>query len=346
MSVLLTGASGFIAAVILDQLVKKDYKIVATVRNQEKADWINKLYPNANIAISFVGDIAEDGAFDQTFKDHSDIEYVLHTASPFHFNHTDPEKDILNPAIKGTTGILHSIKKYGPNVKHVVVTSSFAAMLNSYTWPAKEDYTEESWNPVTYEDSLKPENTYIGSKKLAEKVLWDFVEQEKPSFTASTVNPVMVFGPGFHKVNSADAINTSNKAIYDAFHATEEASQNLRGGSVLPFVHVNDVAAAHVVAIENPKAAAGKRWLATSGLYDAQLLLDTINKVAPELKGKIPVGKPYSAEEIKELEKTWPRLDNSATQKQTGIKFAGLDESVADTLKFLQKLDEQWGTSI
>lgn len=346
MSVLLTGASGFIAAVILDELVKKKYKIVATVRNQDKADWINKLYPNADISISIVSEIADEGAFDQTFKDHPDIEYVLHTASPFYYDHSDPEKEILGPAINGTVGILHTIKKYGPNVRHVVVTSSFVSMLNSYTWPARELYTENSWNPITYEDSLKPQNTYFGSKKFAEKALWEFMDQHKPSFTASTVNPSLVLGPGLHKVDSAEAINTSNKPIYNALHVTEEASQNLRG-TVLPFVNVKDVAAAHVMAIENPEVAAGKRWLLNSGNYDDQLLLDTIHKVVPELKGKIPIGKPYSANEIKELEQTKGHLiDTSAVQKQTGIKFIGLEQTVADAVKFFQKLDEQWGTSV
>ena len=36
---------------------------------------------------------------------------------------------------------------------------------------------------------------YMGSKKFAEKAAWDFVENEKPEFTLSTVNPVMIFGP-------------------------------------------------------------------------------------------------------------------------------------------------------
>uniref|UniRef100_A0A060T4V0 ARAD1B02860p n=1 Tax=Blastobotrys adeninivorans TaxID=409370 RepID=A0A060T4V0_BLAAD len=346
MTVLLTGASGFIAAHVLDILVKKGFTIVATVRNQEKADWIKKLYPDAPIKIEFVEDIAKDGAFDQTFINNPEINYVLHTASPFYRNPKDPEAEILNPAIKGTTGILHSIKRHGPNVKHVVVTSSFAAILNSYKFPDAADYNEKSWNPITYEDSLNPAKTYTGSKKLAEKALWDFLESEKPSFTASTVNPVLVFGEILHKINSPDAINTSNKEVYKLLHSEAGSTESHRE-SRMTYVDVRDVAEAHVIAIEKPEEAAGKRWLCVNGSYDNQEILDIINRNFPELKGKIAVGQPYTEQEAKEAAANWgPRVDNSVTREQTGIKFKGLEQTVVETVKSLQELDKQWGTSV
>jgi nucleoside-diphosphate-sugar epimerase len=71
-------------------------------------------------------------------------------------------KDFLDPAIKGTTGILKAIKAYAPTVKRVVITSSFAAIVNPKQH-AKE-YSEENWNPVTWEEALDPSATYRGSK--------------------------------------------------------------------------------------------------------------------------------------------------------------------------------------
>ena len=95
-------------------------------------------------------------------KSEPPFDYVLHTASPFHFNVQDPEKDFLDPAIKGTTGVLASIKKYAPSVKRVVVTSSFAAIVNPAKHP--EVYDETLWNPVTWEEAKNPSNTYRASK--------------------------------------------------------------------------------------------------------------------------------------------------------------------------------------
>ena len=51
----------------------------------------------------------KEGAFDGAVKD---VDAVAHTASPFHFQVTHPD-DLLVPAVKGTTGILESILKYG-----------------------------------------------------------------------------------------------------------------------------------------------------------------------------------------------------------------------------------------
>ena len=58
-----------------------------------------------------------------------DIDYIIHVASPFHFNITDYKKDFYEPAIQGTTGILKEALKE-TSVKRVVITSSFAAIIS------------------------------------------------------------------------------------------------------------------------------------------------------------------------------------------------------------------------
>jgi nucleoside-diphosphate-sugar epimerase len=82
-------------------------------------------------------------------------------------------------------------------VKRVVITSSFAAIINPSkgNWPGHE-YSEEDFNPMTQQDALEsPTAGYRASKTFAEKAAWDFVEKEKPNFTISTINPPLVFGP-------------------------------------------------------------------------------------------------------------------------------------------------------
>lgn len=58
------------------------------------------------------------------------FEAVIHTASPFHFNFEDVQKNMLDPAINGTVGILKAVKAKAPTVKRVIITSSFAAIIN------------------------------------------------------------------------------------------------------------------------------------------------------------------------------------------------------------------------
>jgi nucleoside-diphosphate-sugar epimerase len=76
---------------------------------------------------------------------------VIHTASPFVMSVEDNERDLLNPAVHGTTSVLTSVQKFAPNVKRVVITSSFASIVDMDKGPRPGyTYTEEDWNPVTY----------------------------------------------------------------------------------------------------------------------------------------------------------------------------------------------------
>lgn len=98
----------------------------------------------------------------QVFKKHADFTAVIHAASPFHDKFEDP-MELLDPAIRGTTGILKAIDKHAPSVKRMVVTSSFAAMVNETKAP--EVYDESCWNPVSWEDATTKRNqAYRGSK--------------------------------------------------------------------------------------------------------------------------------------------------------------------------------------
>jgi|TARA_R110002003_G_scaffold121_19_gene10799 nucleoside-diphosphate-sugar epimerase len=104
---------------------------------------------------------------------------------------------LIDPAVIGTTGILKAIKKSAPSVKRVVITSSFASIVNGSKgfWPG-HTYSEEDWNPITSQEATEnPMMGYRASKTFAEKAAWDFIEKEKPNFTLSTINPPMVFGP-------------------------------------------------------------------------------------------------------------------------------------------------------
>ncbi|KAH0416512.1 NAD(P)-binding protein, partial [Aureobasidium melanogenum] len=172
--VLLTGGSGFIAAHVLDILLEHGHSVVTTVRSQEKANKIKEAHPNVSekqLSFAIVEDIAQEGAFDKAVVSDPPFEAVIHTASPFHFNVTDVQKELLDPAVIGTTGILKSIKKSAPSVKRVVITSSFAAIVNPSkgNWPG-HTYSEADFNPITHQEALEnPAAGYRASKTFAEK---------------------------------------------------------------------------------------------------------------------------------------------------------------------------------
>lgn len=335
MRVLLTGGSGFIAAHVLDILLDHGHSVVTTVRSQDKADRIAKAHPKhdkSQLDFAIVEDIAKEGAFDQAVVSDPPFEAVIHTASPFHFNVTDVQKQLLDPAYIGTTGILKSIKKSAPTVKRVIITSSFASIIN----PSKgtnvgHTYSEKDWNPITHEEALEsPAAGYRASKVFAEKAAWEFVEEEKPNFSLSTMCPPLVLGPIVHYLNSLDALNTSNQRIRDTMLG--KYKDEIPETGIYIWVDVRDLALAHVLAVEKAEAA-NKRFFITEGYFTNRKIAESIAKSYPELKDKLPTDKAKGGDFPKE---GIYGIDNSRTKDVLGIKYRSFDESIRDTVKSLQ----------
>ncbi|KAK4553606.1 Glycine-rich RNA-binding protein 2, mitochondrial [Recurvomyces mirabilis] len=337
MRVLLTGGSGFIAAHVLDILLDHGHSVVTTVRSQAKADKIASAHKSAGkdkLSFAIVEDIAQENAFDEAVKSDPPFEAVIHTASPFHFNVTDVQKELLDPAIIGTTGILKSIKKSAPSVKRVVITSSFASIVNPFkgNWP-DHVYSEEDWNPITQEQAVEnPANGYRASKTFAEKAAWEFVEKEKPNFSIATMCPPLVLGPIVHYLNSLDGLNTSNQRIRDIFQG--KAKEEIPPTGTYIWVDVRDLALCHVLGIEKEEAA-NKRFFITTGYFSNKQIAEIISKHYPKYKDQLPGEKTPGGDYP---EGGLYKYDNERVQKVLGIKFRGLEESIVDTVKSLQEV--------
>ncbi|KAK4204708.1 hypothetical protein QBC40DRAFT_191312 [Triangularia verruculosa] len=344
--VLLTGGSGFIAAHILDQLLNASHTVITTVRSQSKASAITSAYPSqsssGSLIVAIVPDIAQPGAFDTVIQEHGkDLEVVLHTASPFHFNFTDPKKELIDPALIGTTSILQAIAKWSPTVKRVVVTSSFAAIINeAHVSDPSTVFSENSWNPVTIDDIHKnPATAYRASKTLAEKAAWDFVEDPKngAKFDLVTVNPPMVFGPVVHHLATLEAINTSNERIVHAIRGKWREGIPPTGQAYI-WVDVRDVATAHVKAgLGEVDGVSGERLFVVSGWFSNSEIAAVLRKNFPEDKDNLP------EEGVKggELPAKGERFgyDNSETTKLLGIEWIGLEKCLVDTVRSLKKVE-------
>lgn len=327
-SVFVSGASGFIAQHISKALVAKGYKVVGSVRSDAKGEALKKLLGAENFQYEIVGEITADGAFDQAIKSHPETTVLLHTASPFFYETTDPEKDLVVPAINGTRNILMAVKNYGPQIKRVVITSSDAAIY-SYEGEqqAENSFDESSWNNISYEDAIKdPISAYYGAKSFAEKLAWKFVEQEKPNFNLAAVNPVYVFGPQAFDNEVGEKLNTSNEVINTLLKIGPSGTfESEKAG----YVDVRDVAKAHIFAFEE-EAAVGKRLFMTNGHFSTQMLLDIINEKFPQLQGKVPKGNPGSGPaDIATL----ATKNNDTTRKLLGFEFTLLDKVVEDVVK-------------
>ncbi|KAL8798451.1 MAG: hypothetical protein Q9182_006658 [Xanthomendoza sp. 2 TL-2023] len=332
--VLLTGGSGFIAIHVLEALLTQGHSVVTSVRSETKAQKLRDTFPDYKqdqLDFVIVPDIAEPGAFDEAVRSNPPFEWVIHTASPFHFNITDTKKDLLDPAILGTTGILEAIQKHAPSVKRVIITSSFAAMMSpklgnrpGYT------YSEKDWNPITEEEAIQdPPSGYRASKTFAEKAAWDFAEKKKSNFTISTINPPMVFGPIHSKLQTLDTLNTSNERIRDMMLGRSQ--DTIPPSGVHIWVDVRDLALAHVRAAERPNAA-GKRFFVTAGYYSNREIADEIREQLPAVASKIATkGGEFP-------EGGYFTFDNSRTKEILNIDFKSLKDTLKDTIQTLQAI--------
>lgn len=327
--VLLTGGSGFIAAHAVDYLLQRNHDVVFTVRSNEKGQKILNNHPgtpSSKLSYVIVEDIAKEGAFDEAVKSDPPFDAILHTASPFHFNVTDVQKDLLDPAIIGTTTLLRAVKRSAPSVKRIVITSSFAAIIN----PDKHEkvYSEAHWNPITLEEAkASPAGGYRGSKTFAERAAWEFVEKEKPNFDIATINPPLVLGPVVHYLNSLDSINTSNERVRNLIQG--KMRDGLSPTGTYLWVDVRDLALAHVSALEVPDAG-NKRFFVTAGYYSNAEIAGIIKDNFPELADKLP----------SDLKSDVPTdvygFDNARSKSVLGLKYRTLEASIVDTVKSLQ----------
>ncbi|OAA65707.1 ketoreductase [Niveomyces insectorum RCEF 264] len=301
--VLLTGGTGFIASHILDALLEHGFTVVTTVRTADKGRTIlNSIEESLRAFVSFVvvNDVAEEGAFDEAVQSEPPFDYVVHTASPYQLRVDDPVRDLLDPAIRGITGLLRSVQLHAPGVRRVVLTSSSAAMLNPNHHAAV--YDESCWRPMTWAAALLPKNTYEASKVFSERAAWAFVNgqgggggsdsnrdaletatetasvdadaaarddsraHQRPLFDLTVINCTYTFGPVQRWLTNVAAVNASNQRIRDLVLGEWCRSGMPPTRPVFTWVDVRDVALAHVRALLVPEAG-GRRFYVVGGHF-------------------------------------------------------------------------------
>ncbi|OQE31928.1 hypothetical protein PENSTE_c001G07950 [Penicillium steckii] len=322
--VLITGGTGFVGSHIIQQLIDQGYEVLAAVRSQEKGKELCSHF-NEKVSFGIVEDITAPGSFDNICKNGGTIDYVIHSASPFVYGHSDPEKEILQPAIQGSLEILRSVMKWAPSVKQVVLTSSLASMIGDAS--AQGVFKETHWNPITYEQSLQPENTYIGSKKLAEKKAWEFMSENPGAhFSLTTINPGLIFGPLILPVSSEESVNTSNQLLDELVRG--QHTDKVPDAPVPAWVDIRDVALAHVRAIQF-EAARDHRFILVNDIYTMDEVVEIMRRQFPILRGRLP--------EPQETPRAPIQFESSKSQKILGIKYHSLEDCVVTTTKSLMK---------
>lgn len=332
--ILVTGVNGFVAAWVALTLLRKGYSVRGTSRSQTKFDALvsnNTEFQKYAKEGKLTVEIIEDVATSDFTKAMQGVEVVLHTASPFHLGGGDAEAVYLVPAIRGTLNVLQAAHKAG-TVKNFVLTSSFAAVINlgDTNLPFNgQKYTEQDWNPATYEESKNSQNArfnYCASKKLAEKAAYDYQKEHdlENKIRIASLNPPMIFGPFVHPVADLDQLNESVGQAYTIFSG--KCGDSIPPSGFPALADVRDVAEAHIAAAETN---AQGRFLLYGGKYDNIVIANIAKKDFPQLyKGP----EPDASQSVSQNPKLFT-LDNSKARTELGIQFKAPEQTIHDMLE-------------
>ena len=327
--ILVTGGSGYIASWIVKYLLEDGYTVRATVRNkskEEKYQHLLDITTTGKLEI-FEADLLKDGAFDKAVEG---CEIVMHTASPFLLDIKDPQKELVDPALKGTRNVLSAASK-SSSIKRVVLTSSVVSIYGDAKECKQTDnnrFDESVWNTTS---SLKHQ-PYSFSKVLAEKEAWKIADAQS-NWDMVVINPGFVLGPSLTKYSASESIKLMKDLL---------KGKLMFGVPDLCFAYVDvrDVATAHIMAAFTPEAKGRHITVESSGpmLNMANAIRSEYGKKSRLPKGKVPkwllmiIGptQGLSRQYIKDNVGYEINFDNSKIKEELGMKFRPFNETVLD----------------
>jgi dihydroflavonol-4-reductase len=226
--VLITGASGFVGSAVARCLVSAGYDVRVLLRPTS---------PRVNLAdlrLEIVeGDLLDPGSIGRAMRD---VRFLFHVAADYRLWARDPE-DIVRTNVEGTRSVMIAAQRAG--VERIVYTSSVATLA-----PRPDGQASDETSPLPQAQAV---GAYKYSKVVAERVVATMVaDQHLP---AIIVNPSTPIGPG-------DVRPTPTGRII-----VEAAAGRMPGyiDTGLNLVHVDDVAAGHLAALQQGRI--GERYI-------------------------------------------------------------------------------------
>ncbi|KAL6603813.1 hypothetical protein ACP70R_044174 [Stipagrostis hirtigluma subsp. patula] len=304
-TVCVTGAGGFIASWLVERLLAAGrYTVHGTVRDPGDAK-------NAHLAAMggagerlrlFKADLLDYGSVAAAV---AGCDGVFHVASPvLAAATTDPEVELLAPAVTGTMNVLKACSE--AKVKRVVVVSSLSAVMANPDWPQAKAMDEDCWSDVEF--CRTTENWYCLSKTVAELEAFEYGKRNR--LDVVSLCPSLVIGPLIQST-----LNASSSVIVDCLTGDREVKLKLRS-----FVDVRDVADALLLVYETPEA---------SGRYICNSYQVQVSDVIELLKNSYPTYK-YANKFVQVSDEP---LFSSKKVEMLGWKFRPFEETLRDSVE-------------
>src|SRR3954447_5859682 len=250
-TVLLTGASGFVGSAVARVLRDAGFAVRALVRPASPTAHLSDL------GLDFVrGDLRDPASLRAAMDG---VRYLFHVAADYRLWTRDPS-ELAQTNVEGTRALMHEAMR--ARVERVVYTSSVATLV------ARPDgSSSDETMPLDEADAI---GVYKRSKVAGERAVEDLIREGLP---AVIVNPSTPIGPRDVKPTPTGRIIL--EAAAGRMPAFVDTGLNM--------VHVDDVAAGHLLAFERGRI--GERYIL--GGQNASLA-EILSVVAEEVGRKPP----------------------------------------------------------
>ncbi|MGH8592313.1 MAG: hopanoid-associated sugar epimerase [Gammaproteobacteria bacterium] len=246
MRILITGATGFVGAAVLRKLIEHEHEARVLVRAESSRVNLEGLPVEV-----VVGDLRDRQSLEHAV---GTCEALYHVAADYRLWAKDPE-ELYQANVIGTRNIVLAAAQAG--VRRIVYTSSVATLgLNPDGAPADEQ------TPVSLQQMI---GHYKRSKFLAEQEITRLVSEQ--GLPVVIVNPSTPIGPRDVKPTP------TGRMVLDA--ATGRMPAYVDTG--LNVVHVDDVAAGHLLAFERGNI--GERYILGGHNMTLRQILECVARI-------------------------------------------------------------------
>ncbi|XP_048234157.1 cinnamoyl-CoA reductase 1 isoform X2 [Ricinus communis] len=223
------------------------------------------------------------------------------------------QEQMVEPAVNGTKNVI--IAAAEAKVRRVVFTSSIGAVYMDPNRGPDVVVDESCWSDLEFCKNTK--NWYCYGKAVAEQAAWE--EAKEKGLDLVVVNPVLVLGPLLQPTINASIIHILKYLT---------GSAKTYANYVQAYVHVKDVALAHILVYETPSASG--RYLCAESVLHRGEVVEILAKFFPEYPiptkcsdEKNPRAKPYkfSNQKLKDL----------------GLEFTPVKQCLYETVRNLQE---------
>ena len=262
MTILVTGASGFIGSFIVEEGLKQGFEVWAGIRGSSSRKYLQ----DERIHFAQLDMHHPDKLRQQLLSYKNEMggqgwDYVIHAAGATKCLHRE---DFFRTNTEGTRHLIDALRDTGMVPRRFVFLSSLSIFGAIREKPFRRPTADNPWvySPILLSDHPQPNTAYGESKLTAEKYL-----QEQKNFPYTILRPTGVYGPRER----------------DYFLMVQSISQHIDIAAgftpqEITFVYVDDVVQAVFKSMEAPKAEGKAYFLSDGQVYNSRSYSDLVQQ--------------------------------------------------------------------